>query len=1110
MIKEFVSKKSIKVLLAIYVIFMAFCIIFGLLSKETIVYSDSPNLKIQTYNENTVVADGISLKPGIYRVEADFAMDTDLLYGGFLYLEDNTVRARGLESTGGPLYQGMDQGKAEFILKDFTDSLKVVCKIYKEDCLIENIRIINTGKKWFLNAAYLSIALLIIMGAIWIFEGVKCGRISKEQLITIFILIGLCLFLSLPALYENTLSTGDDGYHKQRIEGVVNAIRHFQIPVRIESHWLQNYGYANGIFYCDFFLFLPAILRLIGFSVTDAYNIYLIAVNIATIVVAYYSFKRIYKKEYISVSLCIIYSTSIIRFCRLIATGTIGEGTATIFFPLILLGIYEIFYEKTLNDSKSGTVSFLPLGIGVSGLVLCHVLSTEMTIVVLLIVFLLNIPRMFRKRVICSVILSVLTTIILCLWFIVPFVEYFFLENVHIKYVSARTIQEWGLYPPQLLRLFVDVMGEGADSFKGMYHCDPSGIGLVFVLSIILFSILWIMGFVGEKKCEYRFAKHSFIIASAFILFSLKVFPWDFIQSLGKITQMVVSSIQYPVRFLEYASIFTIPVIASIIICFEKINEKNTKRTIYIVTVLSFVFSSIYFSDAKLATVGKYYIANAEGIGTGYIAGGEYKPEGTDENLLFYNKTSSSEKIEIMNYEAGYLRGIMTINNTSDKAGFIEYPLLNYRGYRAYDEKGNIFDICYGDNNVIRVEIPPYYEGNVYVKFVVPWYWRVSEAISILGTILLIVFEIRKKVLRKHVLTASENDDLKNGGLISGLQTQKSVFRVMSIFIFVITLLFFFSPYLTGYIIGGDYKSESLTLFIWISEASHINAYVCYIMLLFCIFCFEYYLIRRSIMKLSVVSGNKGYVSFLSADVLTMAYILSPISVYTLYNRFDIYKWISFAFSVVMISEILLVIICIKSGETKAVYKEALILLFSVVTVVACLIVSPTVRDYGLGGKPLNIAKLIDMYPRKGEENYGMYLSQSLSTSMIIPFSLFFTVAIIAHKIYKEGFVQVEKRDFLLAALLIGSLMLFVIACVPNSTSFLPVIMRKYFGPIRLLMISEIIGVLSIPLFINFIGRKEKEESIRFLIYAFLACVIVIPSVFNLNSVAYESVATWI
>mgnify|MGYP000682529795 CR=1 FL=1 len=78
-----------------------------------------------------------------------------------------------------------------------------------------------------------------------------------------------------------------------RIEGLKNGLMSLTFPVRIQPNWLENHGYPVSIFYGDILLYFPAVLRIIGISIQDAYRFLVIIVHIATAVTAYFCFHKI-------------------------------------------------------------------------------------------------------------------------------------------------------------------------------------------------------------------------------------------------------------------------------------------------------------------------------------------------------------------------------------------------------------------------------------------------------------------------------------------------------------------------------------------------------------------------------------------------------------------------------------------------------------------------------------------------------------------------------------------------------------------------------------------------------------------------------------------------
>ena len=135
----------------------------------------------------------------------------------------------------------------------------------------------------------------------------------------------LLLFSSLPLLQDTMLSSGDLGYHMLRMMGIKDGILAGQFPVRIAPKWQQGYGYASSIFYGETLLYVGALFRLIGFSFITSYRLFLLFINALTILVAYYSFRKIFEDRNIGLLCTVLYTLSVYRLSKTYICGSLGE-----------------------------------------------------------------------------------------------------------------------------------------------------------------------------------------------------------------------------------------------------------------------------------------------------------------------------------------------------------------------------------------------------------------------------------------------------------------------------------------------------------------------------------------------------------------------------------------------------------------------------------------------------------------------------------------------------------------------------------------------------------------------------------------------------------------
>ena len=178
--------------------------------------------------------------------------------------------------------------------------------------------------------------ILLILGCIACAAWHHVHKIPASGFVVAGLIVLLTYLLSRPYLMNWILSTGDTGYHIERIDGVANSIVNGVFPMRLEANFPLGYGYADGILYGSTLLYIPAILWLIGFPVLYYYNIFIILINFATILVAFYCFGRMFQDKYIGLMCSALYAFSLYRITVLFERGCLGEGCAQIFLPLLL------------------------------------------------------------------------------------------------------------------------------------------------------------------------------------------------------------------------------------------------------------------------------------------------------------------------------------------------------------------------------------------------------------------------------------------------------------------------------------------------------------------------------------------------------------------------------------------------------------------------------------------------------------------------------------------------------------------------------------------------------------------------------------------------------
>ena len=120
-------------------------------------------------------------------------------------------------------------------------------------------------------------------------------RLADAELCAcLWVLCAVAVLTCAPAMTNSGALQGADwSFHLSRIEGIAQGLREGQFPVRVYSIAKDGYGYAPSLFYGELLLYFPAVLRLLGMSVQGAYHTYLLALQLLTAGIAFFSLRQI-------------------------------------------------------------------------------------------------------------------------------------------------------------------------------------------------------------------------------------------------------------------------------------------------------------------------------------------------------------------------------------------------------------------------------------------------------------------------------------------------------------------------------------------------------------------------------------------------------------------------------------------------------------------------------------------------------------------------------------------------------------------------------------------------------------------------------------------------
>lgn len=574
-------------------------------------------------------------------------------------------------------------------------------------------------------------------------------RLSEDKRrsarITIALILGLTIYTSVP-VFSYFMYDGDDlPFHLNRIEAIRYSLQAGQFPNRVSAYWSNGYGYASAVFYGELFLYVPAFLRLLGFSVQAAYKFYIVAVNCATACIAYYCFQKIFQNDKAVWVGCAVYMLAPYRLVSIFLRAAVGEYTAMIFFPLIFYGLYRIYMENP--DEKNYKKSFVPLLLGCSGILQCHIISCVIAGGFMVLFVLLFLKRTLQRKRLWQLCKAAAGTVLLNLWFLLPFADYF-LKDYTASSDSTNVLGRFnanGAFISQMLSFFQKGDYPSYSVAENLVSPNERNYTLgVFLLAAFCY-ICYRLYYGKEKSAITRIGDYSILFAVISFFMCTVWFPWDFIQQMNGLFLMLTRNIQFPWRFLGVSGFFLTITTICLIMALQKRQSKPLYYGLLVVICSFALLSADYFMYDFMNSVaaGRYI----EGNSLDSCAGGaaEYLPDGTPLNFSADTAVIAGDflTIEKSALEAGVYT--VTCSNTSTEETYADIPFIPYAGYVCYDEETEQkFAVSLDVPGKVRAIVPASYQGTFTVVFQEPWYWRVAELISLLSLLAGVCFFYRK------------------------------------------------------------------------------------------------------------------------------------------------------------------------------------------------------------------------------------------------------------------------------------------------------------------------------------------------------------------------------
>lgn len=543
----------------------------------------------------------------------------------------------------------------------------------------------------------------------------------------VLLLAGGIVLASLPYCADFLYTGHDLRFHCYRIWAAAQALADGQFPVRMFTDGFHGYGAATPLYYCDLFLYIPALLYNAFLPLQTCYQIYVLLVNTATMLLAYYSFARIGEHRLYGAVAAFAYTLCAYRLTNMMIRASVGEYTAMTFLPLVALGAWAI-----ARDERPAARDWLPLGLGMAGIVQSHLLTTELAAIFLALFWICNLQVMVRPPRLLAALKAVLTAVGLTAWFLLPCMQTLNGQKIMISDVHPAPLQSTGTYLIQLLGFFgVSSGSSGAGTTGDM----PLTLGLAGCLALGL--ALWCClrrdcwQKTPDTQRRWLGLRGSLALCLLAMWMSTTSFPWDWLAN--KLPQKIVDILlkpQFSWRYLAVAVVLAGVISLLALRLTEELAPRLARGVAVALVAATLLYVGTFYRDYAYSKDTITLISTETVTDFPYeTMGYDYLPAGAD--LATFDRVQATTRDE--DVTAVWLgQGNVECQNDTDSTAEVELPLLAYQHYTARDTAtGELLPLTENEQHCLRVTLPAGYRGTVQVRYTPPFAWRIAELVTL-------------------------------------------------------------------------------------------------------------------------------------------------------------------------------------------------------------------------------------------------------------------------------------------------------------------------------------------------------------------------------------------
>lgn len=670
----------------------------------------------------------MKLAPGVYRIE----IKSQLAKGQQMLVEMkcDSSSFKALHGNSVTIFSGDNYEDFNIYVADKIPTAYVQCLFMGTDGnAVEQLSVYKTnlGNKMLLFIAVLGCVILdfFVVFRKRILEGKVTG---KQQIVFWTLAIGV-LLAYFPYLTDYFFFGYDTTFHLSRIAHLSDSLQQGALfPVRMQGAWLCEHGYPVSMFYGDLFLYFPAVLMLIGFSIMTSYKAFVFVALVATALVAYYSFKKCVKDEYAALFGSMVYLLVPYRLFNVYGRGALGEFLAMIFLPLICCGMYLLYTDDTKSKNYKTHKWYLILGI--SGVLQCHLLSAEMVVIFMALVCVIFWKKTFQRKTVLQFLEATGITLLINAWFLVPLLYMMSADSYNLQKITQEDVQSRGLLLGNLLQLLPNRESIPTD----VWGREPAHPGACAIMLLVIYAVWSYTRWKHDKKSD-KICNCLAIFSVVAVVLCTGYLPWNVLREIPGIG-FLAASLQFPWRWMSPATVLMSLFSAFFFGKVKKDGGVYVKTAVGIAATVM-LFSTVYQVNRYVVEENPIYLYTMENIGTCQVVSAEYLLLGTNTSDIYYHNPVAENGLEWTAYEKKGTNVSLLLNNTTNETKYIEIPLIGYKGYAIEAEGAENVSIAEerGSHGDLRIAVPTGYQGKMRISYEGVVLFHVAEAVSLISII---------------------------------------------------------------------------------------------------------------------------------------------------------------------------------------------------------------------------------------------------------------------------------------------------------------------------------------------------------------------------------------